>query len=66
MNVIARSMGVAALILTGFAVVSGDRNPIHVDQLAARLAGLGEPIVHGMWLSAAARAPAGSGTRRPG
>jgi len=41
--------------MTGFAVVSGDRNPIHTDPLAARLAGLGEPIVHGMWLSAAAQ-----------
>ncbi|MEZ5212048.1 fatty acid synthase subunit beta domain-containing protein [Gordonia sp. (in: high G+C Gram-positive bacteria)] len=39
----------------GFAVVSGDRNPIHVDALAAKLAGLGDPIVHGMWLSAAAQ-----------
>ena len=41
--------------MNGFAVVSGDRNPIHVDALAARLAGLGDPIVHGMWLSAAAQ-----------
>ncbi|WP_328857677.1 DUF1729 domain-containing protein [Williamsia herbipolensis] len=39
----------------GFAAVSGDRNPIHTDSNAARLAGLGEPIVHGMWLSAAAQ-----------
>ncbi|NLG47187.1 type I polyketide synthase [Gordonia sp. (in: high G+C Gram-positive bacteria)] len=41
--------------MNGFAVVSGDRNPIHTDALAARLAGLGDPIVHGMWLSAAAQ-----------
>ncbi len=41
--------------MNGFAVVSGDRNPIHTDSAAARLAGLGEPIVHGMWLSAAAQ-----------
>ncbi|GAA3962715.1 fatty acid synthase subunit beta domain-containing protein [Gordonia caeni] len=41
--------------MTGFAVVSGDRNPIHTDSLAAKLAGLGDPIVHGMWLSAAAQ-----------
>ncbi|MBE7159717.1 MAG: DUF1729 domain-containing protein, partial [Williamsia herbipolensis] len=39
----------------GFAAVSGDRNPIHTDLRAARLAGLGEPIVHGMWLSAMAQ-----------
>ena len=41
--------------MTGFAAVSGDRNPIHTDDSAARLAGLGAPIVHGMWLSAAAQ-----------
>ncbi|WP_288437434.1 type I polyketide synthase [uncultured Gordonia sp.] len=41
--------------MTGFAAVSGDRNPIHTDSAAARLAGLGDPIVHGMWLSAAAQ-----------
>ncbi|GAA4751117.1 fatty acid synthase subunit beta domain-containing protein [Gordonia alkaliphila] len=46
---------VAPADMTGFAVVSGDRNPIHTDALAAKLAGLGEPIVHGMWLSAAAQ-----------
>ncbi|MEZ5209796.1 fatty acid synthase subunit beta domain-containing protein [Gordonia sp. (in: high G+C Gram-positive bacteria)] len=38
-----------------FAAVTGDHNPIHTDDLAARLAGLGTPIVHGMWLSAAAQ-----------
>ncbi|GAA2068578.1 type I polyketide synthase [Williamsia deligens] len=39
----------------GFAAVSGDRNPIHTDPRASRLAGLGDPIVHGMWLSALAQ-----------
>ncbi|WP_144205802.1 type I polyketide synthase [Mycobacterium tilburgii] len=38
-----------------FAVVSGDHNPIHTDRTAALLAGLDSPIVHGMWLSAAAQ-----------
>jgi fatty acid synthase, bacteria type len=38
-----------------FAVVSGDHNPIHTDRAAALLAGLETPIVHGMWLSAAAQ-----------
>ncbi|WP_027505497.1 type I polyketide synthase [Rhodococcus sp. UNC23MFCrub1.1] len=38
-----------------FAQVSGDHNPIHTSDAAARLAGLGDPIVHGMWLSAAAQ-----------
>lgn len=41
--------------MNGFAHVSGDHNPIHTDVNAARLAGLGAPIVHGMWLSAAAQ-----------
>src|SRR5690606_8596795 len=51
-----RSVSVAAPTrMNGFAVVSGDRNPIHTDPLAARLAGLGDPIVHGMWLSAVAQ-----------
>ncbi|MBV8786912.1 MAG: DUF1729 domain-containing protein, partial [Mycobacterium sp.] len=38
-----------------FAEVSGDHNPIHTDRAAALLAGLETPIVHGMWLSAAAQ-----------
>lgn len=38
-----------------FAAVSGDHNPIHTNAAAARLAGLGDPIAHGMWLSAAAQ-----------
>ena len=38
-----------------FAAVSGDHNPIHTDRAAALLAGLDSPIVHGMWLSAAAQ-----------
>ncbi|GAB20623.1 fatty-acid synthase I [Gordonia effusa NBRC 100432] len=41
--------------MNGFAFVSGDHNPIHTDANAAKLAGLGVPIVHGMWLSAAAQ-----------
>lgn len=41
--------------LRSFAVVSGDHNPIHTSIAAARLAGLGAPIVHGMWTSAAAQ-----------
>ena len=46
---------VAPRAMNGFALVSGDHNPIHTDANAAALAGLGEPIVHGMWLSAAAQ-----------
>jgi len=50
-----------------FAVVSGDHNPIHTDRAAALLAGLKTPIVHGMWLSAAAQhvATATDGQARP-
>jgi len=46
-----------------FAVVSGDRNPIHVSDTAAALAGLTDGvIVHGMWTSALAELIAASGT----
>ncbi len=41
--------------MAAFAQVSGDFNPIHTSDNAAKLAGLGSPIVHGMWLSAAAQ-----------
>ncbi|QIS11569.1 type I polyketide synthase [Nocardia arthritidis] len=41
--------------MSAFAEVSGDHNPIHTSGAAALLAGLREPIVHGMWLSAAAQ-----------
>jgi len=41
--------------MAAFAAVSGDHNPIHTSGNAAKLAGLGSPIVHGMWLSAAAQ-----------
>jgi fatty acid synthase len=41
--------------LRAFAQVTGDHNPIHTNTAAARLAGLGAPIVHGMWVSAAAQ-----------
>ncbi|MCQ9370865.1 DUF1729 domain-containing protein [Corynebacterium sp. 35RC1] len=45
-----------------FAVVSGDRNPIHVSDTAAKLAGLPHGvIVHGMWTSAIAELIAGAG-----
>jgi fatty acid synthase, bacteria type len=51
----------APVDMSPFAVVSGDHNPIHTDRAAALLAGLAGPvsgdgpIVHGMWLSAAAQ-----------
>ncbi|MCK2201588.1 type I polyketide synthase [Corynebacterium callunae] len=43
-----------------FAIVSGDRNPIHVSDTAAALAGLPGVIVHGMWTSAIAELIAGA------
>ncbi|MGO4616065.1 fatty acid synthase subunit beta domain-containing protein [Nocardia sp. 2YAB30] len=46
---------VAPRAMHAFATVSGDHNPIHTSDSAAKLAGLGSPIVHGMWLSAAAQ-----------
>ncbi|WP_156745998.1 fatty acid synthase subunit beta domain-containing protein, partial [Mycobacterium sp. 1423905.2] len=51
-----RDVTIAAPVdMRPFAVVSGDHNPIHTDRAAALLAGLESPIVHGMWLSAAAQ-----------
>jgi acyl dehydratase len=35
-----------------YAAVSGDRNPIHLRKLTARLFGMPRPIAHGMWLKA--------------
>jgi acyl dehydratase len=35
-----------------YAAVSGDRNPIHLRKLSARLFGMPRPIAHGMWLKA--------------
>ncbi|MEY8566966.1 fatty acid synthase subunit beta domain-containing protein [Corynebacteriaceae bacterium 7-707] len=52
--------------MTPFAWVSGDFNPIHTSHVAARMAGLQAPLVHGMWLSATAQhaaSAAGSGHR---
>jgi len=41
--------------LDRYSSISGDVNPIHTDPYLARLGGLEQPIVHGMWLSANAR-----------
>ncbi|WP_370511212.1 fatty acid synthase subunit beta domain-containing protein [Corynebacterium sp. SY003] len=50
-----------------FAAVSGDHNPIHVSDIAARLAGLPQGvIVHGMWTSAIAQLVATSGDSEHG
>ena len=49
----------APVDMRAFAAVSGDHNPIHTSGAAARLAGLGSPIVHGMWISALAQRAVG-------
>ena len=35
-----------------YGAVSGDRNPIHLSGLGAKLFGMPGPIAHGMWLKA--------------
>lgn len=50
-----RAVVTAPESMAAFATVSGDRNPIHVSDTAAKLAGLPDGvIVHGMWTSAMA------------
>jgi acyl dehydratase len=46
-----------------YAAVSGDRNPIHLTRVTARLFGFPRPIAHGMWT--AARALAAIDSRLP-
>ncbi|MCI1831504.1 MAG: DUF1729 domain-containing protein [Bifidobacterium sp.] len=41
--------------MTAFARTSGDFNPIHTSRRGAAISGLRAPLVHGMWLSAAAQ-----------
>ncbi|WEV66099.1 type I polyketide synthase [Bifidobacterium sp. ESL0764] len=41
--------------MTAFARTSGDFNPIHTSRRGAAVSGLKAPLVHGMWLSAAAQ-----------
>ncbi len=47
-----RSSRVPADIGRRYAAVSGDRNPIHLSKLTARLFGFPRAIAHGMWLAA--------------
>lgn len=42
-----------------YAAASGDRNPIHTSQVAAKLFGFPRPIIHGMWTHARALAAFG-------
>ena len=52
---IARTTDRTPFDMAGFAEVGRDLNPIHRSAAAARLAGLDEPIVHGMWTAARTR-----------
>lgn len=54
-SVLGRDVVTAPQDMTAFAIVSGDYNPIHVSRRAARIAGMEAPLVHGMWLCAAAQ-----------
>lgn len=47
-----------------YAEVSGDRNPIHVSRIGARLFGFPRPIAHGMYTAARALAATPSPLRR--
>lgn len=47
---------VPADIGRAYAAVSGDRNPIHLSDLSARVFGFKKAIAHGMWLAARAAA----------
>lgn len=49
---LARGEARAPASMSTFAEVGGDHNPIHTRWTAARLAGLAEPIAHGMWTAA--------------
>ncbi|MFT5458789.1 MAG: fatty acid synthase, partial [Myxococcota bacterium] len=53
---LATATDVAPLDPAVFARVGGDHNPIHVSPTLARFAGLGGPIVHGLWSAARATA----------
>jgi acyl dehydratase len=56
------SEAVARAVASRYARLSGDRNPIHMSWLGARLFGFKRPIAHGMWTKARALArvlPAG-------
>jgi len=49
-----RTLRVDQKIISRYAAVSGDRNPIHVSSLGAKAFGFPGTIAHGMWSAAAA------------
>ncbi|AVP70205.1 MaoC/PaaZ C-terminal domain-containing protein [Prescottella equi] len=52
-----RTLRVDQKIISRYAAVSGDRNPIHVSWLGAKAFGFPSTIAHGMWSAAAALQP---------
>ncbi|WP_404315359.1 MaoC/PaaZ C-terminal domain-containing protein [Prescottella equi] len=52
-----RTLRVDQKIISRYAAVSGDRNPIHVSALGAKAFGFPSTIAHGMWSAAAALQP---------
>ncbi len=52
-----RTLRVDQKIISRYAAVSGDRNPIHVSSLGAKAFGFPGAIAHGMWSAAAVLAP---------
>lgn len=48
-----------------YADVSGDRNPIHLTKISAKLFGFDRPIVHGMYSASRAFSAAGVSAARP-
>jgi fatty acid synthase len=53
---LAAAQDVAPASMDAFARVGGDHNPLHRCVLAARLAGMPRPVVHGAWTAARASA----------
>lgn len=54
-SLLRRTAVTAPADMTAFAIVSGDFNPIHASTRAANVAEMDAPLVHGMWLCAAAQ-----------
>ncbi|WP_433607510.1 MaoC/PaaZ C-terminal domain-containing protein [Prescottella agglutinans] len=52
-----RTLRVDQKIISRYAAVSGDRNPIHISSLGAKAFGFPGAIAHGMWSAAAVLAP---------
>jgi hypothetical protein len=51
-DVLALQIRVPGAVGRKYAAISGDRNPIHLHPLAARLFGFPSAIAHGMWVKA--------------